>query len=180
MRVAEKLALSAKQGKIVIFREGLFVRFYNHSLMRWVAVGQPLKVSVRPMHCLQGACCYTGGMPEASWIVRYRQGGVSLPGGSARVTQWRETPWGYEGDVEGQEPDWEAFCNAHQPPLSAPAPLATSAHTPLPGIEEDLLMRLAQWDVWQAPLASTIELLETCRQVLCSHAPVSVKPHYRQ
>lgn len=39
MQIAEKLALSARPGKIVLFREGIFVRLYNHSLMRWETVG---------------------------------------------------------------------------------------------------------------------------------------------
>lgn len=55
MNTAEKLALSARPGKIALFREGVFLRLYNHSLMRWALVGQPLKVSVRLMRCLQGA-----------------------------------------------------------------------------------------------------------------------------
>lgn len=101
MRITEKLALSATPGKIVFFREGIFLRLYNHSLMRWATVGQPLKVSARPMRCLQGEYCYSGGMPEASWVARYRVRGVSLPGGSARVDSWQETPWGYEGEVDG-------------------------------------------------------------------------------
>ncbi len=53
------------------------MRLYNHSLMRWATVGQPLKVSVRPMRCLQGESCYSGGMPEASWLARYRVGALA-------------------------------------------------------------------------------------------------------
>lgn len=175
MRTVEKLALSAIPGKIVLFREGIFLRLYNHSLMRWALVGQPLKVSVRPMRCLQGANCYSGGLPEASWCARYRMGGVSLPGGSARVMTWRETPWGYEGDLEGDEPDWSGFCLTHLPAL----PLQDA---PLSVVDEDLLIQLAQWDVWRAPLAHTIQLLEACRQVLCSQEGLvaSIKPPHLQ
>lgn len=34
MQLIDKLALSARPGKIALFREGAFVRLYNHSLMR--------------------------------------------------------------------------------------------------------------------------------------------------
>lgn len=176
MRIAEKLALSARPGKIVFFREGIFLRLYNHSLMRWATVGQPLKVSARPMRCLQGECCYSGGMPEASWVARYRVGGVSLPGGSARVDSWQETPWGYEGEVDDEEPDWAAFCEAH---AVSPSVVPPATALPVPVVDEVLMMQLAQWDVWRAPLAHTIQLLEDCRQVLCSPA-VSVKSPSRQ
>lgn len=139
----------------MFFRERLFLRLYNHSLMRWATVGQPLKVSVGPMRCLQGESYYSGGMPEVSWVVRYRVGGVSFPRGSARVDNWQETPWGYEGEVDGDEPDWAAFCEAHavSPPVVPPA-TALRVHRSLsvPVVDEALMMQLAQWDVWRAPL----------------------------
>ena len=94
MRIAEKLALSARPGKIVFFREGIFLRLYNHSLMRWATVGQPLKVSARPMRCLQGECCYSGGMPEASWVAHYRVGGALASRAAARAWTAGKRPRG--------------------------------------------------------------------------------------
>lgn len=178
MTLADKLVLSARPGKISLFREGAFVRLYNHSLMRWWTVGQPLKVSVRPMRCLQGENCYSGGMPEAAWCARYRLRGVSLPGGTARVACWHEMLWGYEGDVDGLEPDWSAFCAEHVTIL--PAPVVLPSSDPPSTVDPDLLLQLSQWDAWQSPLAHTIRLLETCRQVLCApgEAAAPIKPRH--
>lgn len=78
VRIAEKLALSARPGRIVFFREGLFLRLYNHSLMRRATVGQAFKVSVRPLRCLQGGSGYSSGMPEVSWFARYRVGALAF------------------------------------------------------------------------------------------------------
>lgn len=139
VRIAEKLALSARPGKIVFFREGLFLRLYSHSLMRRATVGQAFKVSVRPLRCLQGGSGYSSGMPEVSWFARYRVGGVSLPGGS----NWQETPWGDEREVDGDEPDWAAFCEAHavSPPVVPPATaLRVHRSLPVPVVDEALMM----------------------------------------
>lgn len=34
------------------------------------------------------------------------RGGVSLP----RIACWQEMLWWYEGDIDGLDPDWSAFC----------------------------------------------------------------------
>ncbi|MGL4751486.1 MAG: hypothetical protein ACRCXB_03540 [Aeromonadaceae bacterium] len=164
MQIAQKVALSARPGVISLFREGIFVRCYNQSLMRWGQIGQPLKVSVRPIRCLQGELVYSGGMPESSWRARYVDvaawGGVSLPGGRARVSAWFDTPWGYEGSYEGEEPDWRLFC-AENPCL--PTKQLDG------GLDVDAcLSQLATWDIWQQPLARTAQMLEACKLALCS------------
>ncbi|MNF73371.1 hypothetical protein D3C84_553700 [compost metagenome] len=88
--------------------------------------------------------------------------------------------WGYEGEVEGSEPDWDVFCNTHAEHLSVSSASMPPAHKALHAVDGDLLVQLAQWDVWQAPLAQTIQLLETCRRMLCSQAGVSVEQPPRQ
>lgn len=114
MKLHERVALSSRPGVITLLREGLFVRLYNQSLARWLAqADKPLMVSVRRWYCLGNALCYSGGLPESSFLQWCEQ----IPGNR---WQWCETPWGYEAIWSDPEPDWEDFVAMH--PLTSGPP----------------------------------------------------------
>lgn len=156
MKLHERVALSSRPGVITLLREGLFVRLYNQSLAKWLAqADKPLKVSVRRWYCLGNALCYSGGLPEASFLRWCQQ----FPS----PWQWQETPWGYEATWHGAEPDWEAFVAMH--PLTT-GPQVTTKET----VDQDVLRRLAQWDMFTTPPCETAALLAACQRILVGTA----------
>lgn len=153
MKLHERVALSSRPGVIMLLREGLFVRLYNQSLAKWLAqADKPLKVSARRWNCLGNSICYSGGLPEATFLRWCQQ--TSSP------WQWQEKPWGYEARWDEPEPDWEAFVAMHPPtpgPQAMPKKVVDHA---------DVLRRLDQWDIFTTPPCETADLLAACQRML--------------
>ncbi|MCS3491021.1 hypothetical protein [Enterobacter sp. SLBN-59] len=86
MDTEEKLALSARPGKLTLIREGMFLKCYQQSLFSLVhSVYPDIKVTGRRIKKLGGQIVFSGGFPE---------------GGLARVLpDARLTDWGAEADV---------------------------------------------------------------------------------
>ena len=85
MNIGDKLALSARKGKITLLREGLFLRCYEESLYTLVCGPYPtLSVISRTFKNLNGRRVLYGGFPEPQLC-------KILPDAI-------ETEWGYECD----------------------------------------------------------------------------------
>lgn len=93
MNIGDKLALSARKGKITLLREGLFLRCYEESLYALVNSSYPtLRVISRTFKNLNGRRVLYGGFPESQL--------------SKILPDAIEVEWGYECvchdiDIEG-------------------------------------------------------------------------------
>ncbi|MFK3915294.1 hypothetical protein ACI2JI_24975 [Enterobacter cancerogenus] len=66
MEMKEKLALSARPGKLTLIREGMFLKCYQQSLFSLVhSVYPDIKVTGRRIKKLGGQVVFSGGFPEA-------------------------------------------------------------------------------------------------------------------
>ncbi|ELW3333430.1 hypothetical protein ACLH1Z_23210 [Enterobacter hormaechei] len=66
MEIKERLALSARPGKLTLIREGMFLKCYQQSLFSLVhSVYPDIKVTGRRIKKLGGQVVFSGGFPEA-------------------------------------------------------------------------------------------------------------------
>lgn len=92
MNIGEKLALSARQGKITLLREGMFLRCYEESLYTLVHSAYPtLNILSRTFKNLNGRRVLYGGFPE-SQLSKVFPGAV-------------EVAWGHECDCHDMDRD---------------------------------------------------------------------------
>lgn len=65
MEIKERLALSARPGKLTLIREGMFLKCYQQSLFSLVHALYPdIKVTGRRIKKLGGLAVFSGGFPE--------------------------------------------------------------------------------------------------------------------
>ncbi|QZN95419.1 hypothetical protein [Symbiopectobacterium purcellii] len=66
MEIKERLALSARPGKLTLIREGMFLKCYQQSLFLLMhSVYPDIKVTGRRIKKLGGQAVFSGGFPEA-------------------------------------------------------------------------------------------------------------------
>jgi len=87
MNIEDKISLCSYTGKIVLIREGLFLRCYQMSLFSLSRHNPSLKILGRKVKKLNNMPVFYGGFPE-SHIDKF-------------VTGARKTDWGFEVECEG-------------------------------------------------------------------------------
>lgn len=119
MEIGERLQLSESDACLAVFREGLFMRFYDAHLGWFCQQGKPLKVLCREVKKLQGRVVLYGGLPESAlrnWLA------AQVP-----ALDVHEQPWGLQVRIAGGLPmaQLQAWCVAQRAlvPL-APLPAA--------------------------------------------------------
>lgn len=91
MNIRDRLSLSARQGKIALIREGIFLRCYQQSLFSLLRQQQEVKVLGRQFKNLEGQWVFYAGFP-ASRIMQ-------------RLPEAKEMAWGFEVESDDILPD---------------------------------------------------------------------------